>query len=411
MSYRLFPMSALLGAIAACVITACGDRAGARPAIFASVDTLPGGIIRTLSTAPSDSGRWSLELLHVIQPPEGAPGELMRPSDVAVMDDGTVLVVEGGPAHVKVFDAGGAYLRSIGRAGAGPGEFRAAWIAARNDSLFVQDPQNARGSTFRVSTGELLLSRSTSCCYYAPIGFDGTGRAVMPAMQSPPDTSRGLAQAYVRAEPGMTAAETVFVYHRRPAPNAFWSIREGNAVRMATPVPLQPRDIQRVDPQGGFITAWTGDYLLRATSDGTDTIAVYGRSFTPDNVSGAEKRAIVDARVTDMRTSNPNGPTEAVLRESFVMDRIPDVRPPFESFAVDPAGRTWVRRSLSDTTIVAFDLFDANRVWLDVVRMPAAIWPSTQWTSVAWGRERVVVPGEDDDGRPLMRVFRIVRAD
>jgi hypothetical protein len=389
-------------------VAACGGGdSSSSPRV--AVDTLPGGVVRTMSAAPVDSGLWSLELLHEIQPAEGAPGELMKPSDITMTAEGTVFVAEDGDAHVKVFDANGTFLRRIGQRGSGPGEFRVAWIAARGDTLLVQDPMAARASSFRVSDGSFITSLSTTCCYWAPLGVDGAGRALMHANHSPEDTTRDAA-TFVRTAFGATAADTVYVWHRKTptGPDNHWEVRNGDQLQMIITVPLRPREVIVVDPQGGFITAWNSEYLFRVSGDGTDTVSLFGRVFSPMSVSGAEKQAIVDARIADM-TSGSGGPPEATLRASLEANKIPDVRPPFERFSIDRSGRVWARRSLADTTVVEFDLFGPGREWLDVVRVPAEVWPKQQYTSEAWGTDRVAVPAEDDEGRPVVRVFRIVR--
>jgi len=44
-------------------------------------------------------------------------------ADLVVDDAGSFYVLDGRSSHVKVFDASGRYVRTIGRAGQGPGEF------------------------------------------------------------------------------------------------------------------------------------------------------------------------------------------------------------------------------------------------------------------------------------------------
>jgi hypothetical protein len=399
----------LITLVSALLVAACGDG-GAGGGVGVVVDTLPNGAVRTISAAPVDSGRWSFELLREIQPPEGDPGEILQPTDVDITDDGTVLVAEGGAAHVKVFGPDGSYLRTIGGTGEGPGEFRVAFLATRGDTLFVQDPRVARGSTFLISTGEFLTSRLTACCYWAPVGIDGSGRAVLSAMRRERADSQP-SMTFVRAVLGSTAADTVDVpYRRASGDRARWEVRDGDRMQMTVTVPLRPQELQVADPRGAFVTAWSGEYLLRATSDGQDTTALYGRPFSPLMVTSVEKQALVDARVASMRAGGgPTSVPEQTLRAAFVVDYIPDVRPPFERFSLDAAGRTWVQRSYADTSVVEFDLFDTDRRWLDIVRAPGSLWPSATWTPIAWGRELVAVPGEDADGRPLVRVFRVVR--
>ena len=52
------------------------------------------------------------------------PYQLHTVSDAARGGNGQILVLNTSTAEVRVFDANGRYLRSIGRRGRGPGEFR-----------------------------------------------------------------------------------------------------------------------------------------------------------------------------------------------------------------------------------------------------------------------------------------------
>jgi hypothetical protein len=348
-------------------------------------------------------------LLHTVQPAEGERGELLQPRDLTLTADGTLLVSESNDAHVKVFDAQGRYLRRIGRNGEGPGEFRVGFLAARADTLLVQDPQTGRASTFRISDGAYLTTRPTSCCYWQALGIDGGGRAVLAANHSPPDSASRSASAWVRAPFGGVTADTVFVWHgRRESSSQFWEVGDGKTMQMRMPVPYEPREIEAVDTQGGWITAWTGDYLLRATRTGDDTVALFGRPFTAPSVSSAEKARLVDERV---RAMNADGRLpEAMLRAGMSADKIPDRRPAFEHMATDGTGRTWVvRLTERDDDSVEFDLFDTDRRWLDVVRVAKSSWALDEFAPIAWGHDRVAVAIEDVDGRPAIHVFAIRR--
>jgi hypothetical protein len=397
-------------ALTASLLSACSS--GERPRDSrVTVDTLPGGVVRTMSAAPVDSGHWHLEPLVRIQPAEGAPGELMEPSDLAVSESGAVLVAESSPPEVKVYDAAGAYLRTIGREGGGPGEFRAAWLAVRGDTLLVQDPQQARASTFRISDGAFIDAHSTAGFYWAPIGLDGAGRAVIRMIETGADTTAGPAQRFLRISFDGAKTDTVAVpYRAANEADGLWTVRDGDRISMAIRVPFVPRDVQQVSPTGGFVTAWTAEYLLRVSRSGNDTIALFGRSYTPEPVSAAAKRTLVDDQVRAM-TSGSDGPPRSLLEQSFVVDKIPDQRPAFEQFHVDAAGRTWVRRSLAESTTVTFDLFAPDGRWLDVVQLPAEAWPRQPWASVAWSADRVAVSLEDDVGRPAVQLYRIVRRE
>lgn len=388
------------------LLAGCGDR-DTSPAAAVAIDTLPNGAVRVLSSAPMQSGQWRFELLHRVQPSEGDSGELLQPQDLAVTDDGTLLVSEAGDAHVKVFDANGRFVRRIGRNGEGPGEFRVAFLAARADTLLVQDPQTARASTFRISDGAFLGSIPTSCCYWDRLGIDRIGRAVLPANHSPADSASRSATAWVRVRFGETRADTVFVWQGRKRDDLiFWEVGDGQSMQMRMPVPYVPREVETVDRQGGWVTAWTGEYLLRSTTTGDDTVSLFGRPYTPEPVSAADKRQLVDVRVAEMNEGRDF--SEATLRAAMQTDKIPDRRPAFERLHTDGRGRTWVVRLTADTASqVQFDLFDAERRWVDVVRVPKAHWGRHDYSPIAWGLDRVAVVVEDDDGRPAVLVYEI----
>lgn len=405
---RLRPCVTALGSVL--VLAACGDGEQRTGAASVVVDTLPGGVVRTISSAPTEAGQWRLDRLHTIQPAEGEAGELMQPQDLALTEDGTLLVSESNDAHVKVFDATGRYLRRIGRNGDGPGEFRVAFLAARGDTLLVQDPQTARASTFRISDGTFLGARPTTCCYWQSLGVDGAGRAILPANHSPGDSASRSATAWVRLGFGGTDADTVFVWQgRQRSTEPYWQVGDGKTLQMRMPVPYAPREAETVDQRGGWVTAWTGDYLLRATRTGNDTVALFGRPFTAPPVSAAEKTRLVETRVAAM--SDGGRVPEAMLRAGMTPDKIPDRRPAFESLMGDATGRIWVPRLLDDSaSVVEFDLFGADRRWLDVVRIPKSEWTDGAFAPVAWGADRVAVAFEDEDGRPGVRVFAIRKA-
>lgn len=407
------PISLALAAVLAVgsgMTTACTGAGDAAATV--TVDTLPGGITHTVTSAPLEEGTWGLVAQRDIQPPELDPGELFDPQDLAIAEDGSVLVADTKPTVIKVFDAEGNLARTIGREGEGPGEFRSAFIAVRGDTLVVQDPQNGRATTFNWRTGEQLSERRTSCCYFDFIGIDGKGRAVVRSIMNAPDTTLRNSQAFVRFAMNGSGADTLFAVERQATPEAEpWLVREGDRVRMAMTVPMQPRLVFEVDPTASFVTGWSGDYVLRASRDGRDTVALFGRPPSTSPVGAAEKQAIVEARIAAMSGANPSGVSEQALRAAFDPDLIPDSRPAYETFRVDAAGRTWVRRVAdpSDSAAVAFDLFAADGRWLDVVRVPAAGWTTSAWGPSAWSRDAVAVIIVGEDGRPMVRVYGIQR--
>jgi hypothetical protein len=366
-------------------------------------------VVPVISARPADSARWSLTVERTIQPPDGDTAELLDPADLALGDDGTLAVAESKPAQVKVFGPDGRFMRTIGRPGDGPGEFQVAFIALRADTLVVHDPSSSRTSLFNLRTGAFLSSRTTVCCTWYPIGLTDDGRAIVRSIARSPGETGGESRAFARFSLTGARAETTFIAERHALSELkVWPVREGTEVRMTVPAPMQPRNYFALQPDGSFLTGWSGEYQLRVTRSGRDTAALFGRRITPARITSADKRALVEARIAETRKSNAWAP-EATLRAAFDPSLIPDTRPFYEGIAADRAGRRWIRLVSTDTTRVLFDVFDAQGRWLDIVGVAASGWPVSPYASVAWSRDRAAVALEDASGRPFVRIYRIAR--
>jgi hypothetical protein len=93
--------------------------------------------------------------------------EFLRVGSIQLLADGSVLVVNGIPAELRLFDASGASKQQFGRVGEGPGEFRGlSWAAVSGDSVLAYDFGQRRLVVF---------------------GLDGR---VLPAPSRPPSGSR-----------------------------------------------------------------------------------------------------------------------------------------------------------------------------------------------------------------------------
>ncbi len=87
----------------------------------------------------------------------GHGADLVGVSSAHRLPNGNVAVANGDPLDVRLFDASGRLLRTIGREGAGPGEFQGQVmvLAAGRDSLLTYTSGNARWEWFSPS-GKLL---------------------------------------------------------------------------------------------------------------------------------------------------------------------------------------------------------------------------------------------------------------
>ncbi|MGH7560124.1 MAG: hypothetical protein ACRENB_03795, partial [Gemmatimonadales bacterium] len=106
-------------AVAAALLAAACSRTSAAPLARAVVDTLPGGIERVTSEAPtgwrdSTSG-WRLEEAGRIQGEDGTESELIEPRSMAFDGEGRLYVADAKPPIIKVYDRTGRLVRTIGR--------------------------------------------------------------------------------------------------------------------------------------------------------------------------------------------------------------------------------------------------------------------------------------------------------
>ncbi|MFN8571378.1 MAG: 6-bladed beta-propeller [Gemmatimonadaceae bacterium] len=91
-------------------------------------------------TAPKRLVLVAAPVLEIGGPSDSGAVEFSDVRDVLRLGDGRIAVANGGTNEVLVFTAAGAGLRKMGRAGGGPGEFRAlAKLFAMGDSLVAAD--------------------------------------------------------------------------------------------------------------------------------------------------------------------------------------------------------------------------------------------------------------------------------
>lgn len=131
---------------------------------------------------PGDA--WSVsEAFRIGADTMDVPYQFGRITDIAVTSDGSIFVLDGIAAEVRVFDQAGVHLRTFGGQGGGPGEFTrvAAGVFLVNDEqLVIPDLGNSRISWMDVS-GEFLRSVSITYGSGFPVRWDddGTGEVVV----------------------------------------------------------------------------------------------------------------------------------------------------------------------------------------------------------------------------------------
>jgi hypothetical protein len=83
-------------------------------------------IVENFAPVWSDTGGWRLDSIPTVEIGAGlgdATNELFRVRNVELLEDGHIMVANGGTAQLLVLDSAGNFVRTIGDRGEGPGEF------------------------------------------------------------------------------------------------------------------------------------------------------------------------------------------------------------------------------------------------------------------------------------------------
>lgn len=384
------------------LLTACASRDSRL--VTATVDTLPGGIVRVTSSAPTGwtgIDGWKLAELPAIQPAQGSAGELINPSSIAVDDQERLYVADEKPTNIKVFDSTGALVRIIGNEGDGPGEFRSAYMAIRGNRLLVHDPAASRTSLFDTS-GTLLRTFHSVGRYFAPVALDAARRAVLPLIfiigPGKEEAARKRASFFARFDSLGMLLDTLS--SPQLTEEHSWVVKQGNTNVFAVTVPFAPRTVTGFGQDSGLVYGASSDFTIMRLQAGRDTTFLMRRAWTPPAIPDSVRTDTVDGMVKAFVGDRLD---EVSLRNAFHVDDIPKTGPSFSRLVVDDRGNTWALQSLgADST--RFDIFAPDGSWLGPVVVPEAISPYGPF--VIHGGI-VYAETEDKDGFPVVRRWAI----
>lgn len=343
---------------------------------------------------------WRLELERTIDPAEGSPGELGILDAVAIDDDGYVYASQRTPERILLFGPNGAYLRTIGRQGEGPGDVRLGYFATFGDTVAIQQTSNSRLSLFRRS-GEYLASARTGCCYAVPqLARDSVGR-YWAAGSMLVDGFPG----WVRLDATLKRLDVIGMVRDRTLqwPPKSWTVPitiNGRNGAANIQVPLLPRVLQ-VPTRAGVI-AWgrTDRPTLLLSRDGRDTVRQIALPLTPLPMSDGQRDSVVHAAVT---RANSSGRFVADWSKVAVATELPADWPLWHFLASDQQGRIWVGAPDGRGPLGRVLVYSPDG---ELLGEPTGANP--RLFDGYFGKDRVVVPDEDAEGRPIIRVYRII---
>lgn len=326
-----------------------------------TVDTLPDGATLVRHAPPPDGVpvTWRLEEeLRIGTMDGGGPAQFGRVGGLAVAEDGRIAVLDAQAQDIRLFDADGRHLRTLGRKGGGPGEMEGAnGIVFGPDGLLrVLDGRNARISYFHLDDGFVrshpYTPMSLSWMWDGVLDEDGVLWANHFVRATKPG-ERGYS-AYVGYDSAGAVADTLehpegVSDPSREDPGAWTVKRDGRTLAMIS-VPYYPRQQHLLDSRLRIWTTVEGDpaYRLERRPPGGDATLVLQteRPLHPVNAAAADSLA---------------ASFEERFGASFDRSKIPEMGPAILSFFIDDDTRLWVvARTEHTDSVRTLDSYDAE---------------------------------------------------
>jgi hypothetical protein len=394
MIQRTAPMLALATLVTA---VACGDLRGPRRGEV-MVDTLDSGAVRVRNP---ERGAWGpgeawrlVEELRIGAAEGDGPDAFGDRILVQADDAGHIYVADVQAGEVRVFDAAGRHLRTIGGPGHGPGEFRriSGMDWGPDGRLRVMDGELARLSVFD-------RDGASQGSHDRPAGFvmipwrgrvDHHGRVYDVGMAPVGDDRR---VAVVRFDAAMAPLDTlVLPPHETPT---FDRSDEAGGRARSVRVPFAPTQVWHIAADGTVWVGVTDEYRLHQLAFSGDTLRIVERRARPHRVTAAERQTALDELGWFAAEGGPTDPS-----------RIPDRHPLFRGLLTDDQGRLWVETGAGpgEEPGTRFDIFDARGRFLGPATLERQVRPATGAMVVRDGRLYLAVR-EDSGGSYVVRYW------
>ena len=353
--------------ICALATNACADdRDGPADLWDGTIDTLPNGAIAVHNPIHGiwdSSTAWYVDEEVRIGTLEGSGPDLFGSiSAIEVDEQGRIYVFENQAQELRVFDASGNHVRTIGREGGGPGEFKQGigltWAPGGN--LWVVDPGNVRISIFDTAGTYVSMKRILGGYVMTPWpgGFDHMGVFYHYGLDL--EAEVGGRFVMVRFDTLMNALDTLRI--PRPPADRYFELRsEGGFSRAG--IRYSATVTSRFDPLGYIWFSHTGDYrVYKRTIDG-DTTLIVSRDYEPLPVTSAE----IDSAIIGL---------DWFTRQGGRVDRsrFPRVKPALTTIYIDDESRLWVvPYTAGDSRGRMLDVFESSGHYLGRVPLPFRI--------------------------------------
>jgi hypothetical protein len=269
-----------------------------------------------------------------------------RAKAARVLSDGRLVVADAG-YRLRVYDADGRYLQTIGGFGGGPGEFRSIDFVGvlPGDSVLVQDVNANRVSVF-ASSGELARM------FTLESQESGRGGRI--------DDILGTGELLVRQGASWAVGETQPGFRREPE-DVYLADRDGQTIQDIGRFPGYERYFATRQTSASAQLTVTTALFARGSQYAAGRELIYvGNTAVPDIAVYNRAGSLVDSLDTDLPVRRVDEEALSVAleerlraysdenrrrdaRRRFEEMPYPETLPVYESLLVDPLGMIWIR--------------------------------------------------------------------
>lgn len=378
-----------IGIVAAMSASACGDSAP-----DASLVTIRDSAGVRITETPGDP--WTTEPRWRLSPGPVArigavagdpPYQFDEVVDIAILNDGRIVVANRGSGAIRWFDPQGIFLFERGRAGSGPGEFRhlRTLTVGADDSVVAFDPVERRMTWFAKDgvlgpTVRIARFPSSTTSWTADRLASGSwviGRTGISSPDLPPQARTGIVRPtapMLVVSPDGARTDTLGVF-------------PGMDIEVASALDGRRWGPARFGKRLSY--AVSGDYIYVGTADRTEV-----EVFTADGKLVRSIRAPeVDVAMTPERESEyksflraRSSRDRAELERTIAALILPPTVPAYNSLMVDATGHLWLAEYRYDLTPARrYVVFDPDGRFVSVVEVPERFTVRTITRDQVWG--------------------------
>jgi hypothetical protein len=351
-------------------------------------------------------------------------------ADIAIGNDGSTFVLDRKIPIIRQFNAGGKFVRNVGRLGSGPGEYRSvSGLAVMKDGrLLLWDTGNWRVNVYS-ATGDFVTqwltpsgSANSTATFARAIMVDTSGAVWCRGNVLTRDAS-GVSRRniWLRVDAG-GIRDTVELPPMPDTPDGLVARSANGNAQSSAVVPFSPVAVTARSPFGTFVTGLPTRYAFELIAPGKPITSVRRENAAAQPVTSEERSAERTRIETMLRRTDPNW--------TWNGPEIPRTKPFYGGISVALDGRIWVavipeaRRvgtingpvgigtgapvrapqpaaARRDEHPALYDIFEADGKYVGQVQVPARV------SSVLRRGDQVWAVAYDEDDVSTVKRYRI----